>query len=428
MLAVQTPAYEDPTGWIALESAFARHVVALRGEVGNEIERIVLVCPRMSEQVYGAQRHHMTVLRDSDGVEILCPYNEDDSSLAFWTRSFLASLPRLWKQMKRARVLHSGMAFNIRRPLLALLNVMAWLQNLPTLFVLDIDFREDACRYRRLGQWSIWKYVLNASALEPFRRLQLHLAPLMSDLVLFKGSSLVADYGRGLPHVHAFYDTVHSANDVLSEAAVQRRQDWLATSESPTFMLCYFGRFAWKKGLDRIVEAISIARRSECDIQLLLIGGGDLEEALRTQIDSLGLTDCVQVHPQVEYGTRLFELLEAVHACVAAPLVEDTPRAAFDAFARGLPIVSFDTAYFRDLQQESGAVALASWPDSDSLAAAIVALAEDRGLLASMAKNAVRFAATNTQDAWLHRRSEWSRRYLLDGRDVDDHEARVDCN
>ena len=92
---------------------------------------------------------------------------------------------------------------------------------------------------------------------------------------------------------------------------------------------------------------------------------------------------------------------------LAAPLIEDTPRAAFDAMARGLPILAYDTSYFRDLA-ESGAVDLATWPEPSSLAQRLECLAIDRARLAKLAENGLSFAALNTQQFWLNLRVKWT--------------------
>ena len=60
--------------------------------------------------------------------------------------------------------------------------------------------------------------------------IQLWIAPKISALVLLKSMTLVRDFGRGLPHVKNFFDTVQSASQVLDEGegrrelAVVRRQ------------------------------------------------------------------------------------------------------------------------------------------------------------------------------------------------------------
>lgn len=413
VIAVQTPAYRVGTTSFAVESAFATHLVALRKEVGSQAARVVLIAPQMAHGDYLGQADHLAILdAETDEVVFVPAYSLPLSGVRFWVQALPSLLRRVWPLMPFTSVVHSGMSFDIRRPMLAWINIVAWLRGRPILFVLDIDFRRDAGRYRQLGGWSSLKYLANVIVLDPFRWVQVWAAPKMCDLVLLKGESLVRDFGRGRPHVKNFQDTVHSADQVLDGPALVRRLHWLQDADRP-LTLCYFGRLVWKKGIDRIIDAVSLARQQGHDVHLKIIGDGDMHDVLLAKIDSLALHPYVQIHSQVRYGEDLFELLDATHLNVAAPLVEDTPRAAFDAFARALPVLAFDIEYFRDLANASGAVALADWPKPESLAARIAELANDRERLSDMAGSGVRYARANTQEIWLQRRASWTVQYLL---------------
>jgi glycosyltransferase involved in cell wall biosynthesis len=124
-------------------------------------------------------------------------------------------------------------------------------------------------------------------------------------------------------------------------------------SAAQPFRVTYFGRLAVNKGIDRMIVATGLARQRGVDVHLRIIGDGECRESLRLQAREANLEAYVEFEPPVTYGEPLFRRLEDCHACVAAPLIEDTPRAAFDAFSRGLPIIAFDIAYFRDLAQAS---------------------------------------------------------------------------
>ena len=125
------------------------------------------------------------------------------------------------------------------------------------------------------------------------------------------------------------------------------------------------------------------------------------------------MENAVSFHPLVRYGASLFQLLNDAHLAIATPLTEDTPRASFDAFARGLPLLAFDITFYRDLA-ESGAVALATWPSVEFLAEQLVVLSQDRQRLARMAEAAVVFARENTQAYWLNKRIGWTLNTALD--------------
>jgi glycosyltransferase involved in cell wall biosynthesis len=157
-----------------------------------------------------------------------------------------------------------------------------------------------------------------------------------------------------------------------------------------------------------MVEAIASARAKGARVKMTFIGDGEVLPDLKQQVDRLGVADAVAFLPAVPYGRSLFDLVDQADLAIASPKVEDTPRAALDAMARGLPILAFDIDYFRSLAEASGAVALATWPNAQSLADALKRLDDDRSQLARMTASAVPFARENSQDKWLKQRLAWT--------------------
>jgi len=80
--------------------------------------------------------------------------------------------------------------------------------------------------------------------------------------------------------------------------------------------------------------------------------------------------------------------------------------------AAGLPIVAFDTAYYRGLARE-GAVALCREHTSRGLAERLVALYGERAQLCALAERGVRFARDNAQQVWIERRKQWTEALLV---------------
>jgi glycosyltransferase involved in cell wall biosynthesis len=260
--------------------------------------------------------------------------------------------------------------------------------------------------------WSRKNYLTNRLVHDPLRWFQVWLAVRLSKLVLLKGPQLVRDFGGGRPHVKNFLDTAHTAEQVLSEDELNQRLSWLSDRTQP-LQLTYFGRLVSYKGINLAIEAIRLARAKGKDIRLTIIGDGPELSSLRRQADDAGLSEAVSFTPAVKYGEPLFRLLSNFHASVACPLVEDTPRSAFDSMARGLPIVAFDLDYFKDLAEMSGAVTTAGWPSPEKLADAFVALDADRTALMEQTRKAVAFAKANTQQIWMERRQAWLTEYVL---------------
>jgi glycosyltransferase involved in cell wall biosynthesis len=366
----------------------------------------------MSKEDYDQKREFLGIVTSDEGVTLLPAHPQSVSALAFW-KSHAA---RIWREIKRcvgeAGIVHSGMSADILRPLMAMVNLAAWQMGKPVIFVVDIDFRRHSWRLRRLRMWSLRSYLTNRLFHDPLRWIQVWLAPRMFDLVLLKSPDLARDFGRGRLHVKNFLDTAHSMEHVLTDTQLKEHLVRLRRPEGP-LRIVYFGRLVAYKGLDRAIDAVRIARETGEDVRLTIIGDGPCLEALRQQARSHGLETEVTFLPPVTYGEPLFSLLSDFHLAIATPLTEDTPRSAFDAMARGLPIIAFDLAYFAGLAELSGAVALARWPCPQSVAETLVELNRDRNRLAEMANRAVNFARANTQQIWLDRRRDWTLRFIL---------------
>jgi glycosyltransferase involved in cell wall biosynthesis len=407
VIAVQAPAYAlSPTTFVT-ESAFAEHLKELRRSIGPGFRRMVLVAPSLTEAQYLAKKEHLgAVSLDADGIVLVAAHSTSTSAKHFW----LHHARRIWRDVRQAvrqaGLVHSGLADDIYRPLLGFVNLAAWLSKRPLIFVVDIDFREHTRRYYQLGTWGLKSYMVNRFVYDPIKWVQVWFAARNFQLVLLKSASMVRDFGGGRPSVKNFHDTVHTAEDVLSDDALGARMRKLREPSLPLEVV-YFGRFVPYKGLDRAVDAINIARQQGIDVRLSLIGEGECLPALKQQVSQAKLESAVTFVPSVPYGRALFELLDHAHVSIATPLVEDTPRAAFDSMARGLPIVAFDISYFRDLSSEAGAVVLAEWPHAQALASQLVALSQDRERIAEMARRGVLFARDNTQSKWLKRRADW---------------------
>jgi glycosyltransferase involved in cell wall biosynthesis len=412
IVVVQAPAYALGNGRFAIESAFAEHLRALRASTGGEFNRLVLVAPSLTPAAFAARRSHLAILdAEQDGIAFEPAFPEDASPARFWRYHAAPIRRRLTEMMRGGAVLHSGLSTDLWRPLMALANLTALLARVPTIFFVDIDFRQHSRQLHALGWWGRRAYVTNRLLHDPLKSLQVRLAVRFCDLVLLKSATMVRDFGRGRPWVKNFFDTAHDAAHVLDGAAMHARQEALLRGEP--LRLAYFGRLARNKGVDRMIEAVALARADGARLTLQVIGDGDERDALVAQAQRAGLEGVLHFPAPLPYGAPLFQALQEVDVALAAPLIEDTPRAAFDAFARGLPIVAFDLTYFRDLAEATGAVALARWPDARSLADRLVELSRDRPKLAAMAARARAFAAENTQSIWLARRDAWMRRYAL---------------
>lgn len=405
ILATQASAHRIDDDTFLTDGPFGKHLVELKERLPLKFKRIILFVQEMTElQVIGL-RENVTIIKEKEiGIVFVSSHFAGDSLLDFWLyRSF-----KIWKEskiiFKNNSILHVDLATDIRRPMTAIVAKAARSKGRPICFVADIDFRLHAERARILGEVNILRYLLSKIQ-NKFKFSQLKKSILDGNLVLLKSPSMTSELGGISPNVKNFFDTVHSSEDILNSQEKENRVNFLRNSIP--LRLCFFGRLVRYKGIDRMIEAISISQKKGHIIQLYIIGDGPEMQNLKYQVAELNLQKHVCFQPAASYGPALFNVISSCHVMVNAPLREDTPRAAFDAMARGLPILAFDISYFRDLSKKSNAVQLARWADSASLADGAIWLSENREVLVEMALNGLEFARENTQAIWLDRRIKW---------------------
>lgn len=395
-------------GRVALEGAFCEHLRVLRAQLAPAFTRLTVAAPTMDPAQYAREHEHLGRIDEMrEGIRWVALHPGNAGRGAFWIRHFTPVLVRLWREVRRADLVHSGTSHNLYRPIEFMALGLAMVFGKKTICVVDIDLRAEASMNYRTGRLGRKSLFLCRGVYDPLRSLQLRIAARRCSLVLLKGHKLLRDYGRGRPHVKYFLDAAFSVEHLISARALAQRAQVLTDPEQP-LDLVYFGRLAAYKGVDRCIEAVARASEQSTDpLRLTIIGAGDQAENLRRLCVELGVERLVQFRAALPFGRPLFEVLRSCHLLLAAPLSEDTPRSALDAMACGLPILAFATDYYSDLA-ECGAVDLVPWPSVDRMADRIAHFAHDKRRLLPMARAGIEFARANTQETWLQTRARWT--------------------
>lgn len=394
----------------AIESAFADHLRTLRELLSDEVDEIVVAGLEMDEAVYERSASHLGVLdAHRDHVRFVPLFAAGLDRKAFWTKAWPGVIRRLAREVARAGAVHSGPSHDLWYPIeLTSLLLGAGLGR-ATISVTDIDQRDTARMLHTVGRWSWPMYWRTHHLYDRVRDLQHRAIVRTCDLVLFKGEALVADYGAGRPHVHDFADPGFESDQIVDDAFVARKLARLHDVSRP-LQLAFFGRFVFYKGVHHMIDAL--ARTGDAPLHLHLVGQGEEEDALRRQVRARGLADRVTFHDPIRYGPTFFERIREWDVSLAAPLGADTPRSAWDSLASGMPLLAYDTEFYRGLAKSTGAVELVPWNDIGQLAARMEQLAYDRSPLDSLVTHAVAAARRNTQRMWLERRVAWTRDVL----------------
>lgn len=133
------------------------------------------------------------------------------------------------------------------------------------------------------------------------------------------------------------------------------------------------GRLAPQKGFDILLAAFAEAQRSSPDARLLIVGDGEDQKALATQLAAAGLGSSAQLLPS---RPDIAEILAAADVFVLPSRWEGLPLVLLEAMAAGLPVVASAVGDVPTVVDEAGAIVVPA-EDAAALANAMVQLAAD---------------------------------------------------
>ena len=162
--------------------------------------------------------------------------------------------------------------------------------------------------------------------------------------------------------------------------------------DAPEFQhptVAFVGRLHPIKGIDRLIEAVAIARRQVPDIRLEIVGPGDrYRQRLEGLARRLGVADAVTFHGFVAVPEKL-RVLRRAHVSALLSRSEGLPVAALEAMACRTPVVLSRGCHLDEVQDRAGLVVSGS---PEAAAAAVVTLLTDENLRGDLASGAFEFA------------------------------------
>jgi glycosyltransferase involved in cell wall biosynthesis len=417
VMVLLVPFYRVDENTIACEGAFYTHLKELLPRISEWGDEILIHSPVMSTQTYTDNKHHLAHIDcAAERIDHVASYASDISRAKFMLHAPFSIWPKIWQVVKSANVVHSSVSKDIFKLFTFLALFFAVLQGKKTVTAMDIDHRNSAKMSYRTGKFSYKSYFLSQYIYNPIISLQIRFVSRFCNLVMLKGQLLVDDYGKGRAKVKNFYDTAHDESFVLSEQDMAQKLQYWDSSKSD-IKCVYFGRLVDYKGIDDMILAVKKAAEklqemgSKKTISLSIIGTGESEHSLKALVDQHELQGIVEFCGALSYGEALFSRLREYDFLLAAPHSEDTPRSVFDAMACGLPMIAYDTYYYKDLEA-TDTVKTVPWLSIDALADGIVTLSHEPERVQKMIKKCRDFAVNNTQEAWLNKRLAWTKEFL----------------
>lgn len=140
----------------------------------------------------------------------------------------------------------------------------------------------------------------------------------------------------------------------------------------------FIGSFYAYEGLDLLVEAFPAIIQQHANARLLLVGGGFQDEALRAQVEALGLSDQVVFTGRVphEEVNRYYDLIDVLayprHSMRLTELV--TPLKPLESMAQGRLLVASDVGGHKELINDGVTGSLFKAGSADDLARSVNSL------------------------------------------------------
>jgi glycosyltransferase involved in cell wall biosynthesis len=406
LIIVSAAARRTSDHTFAIESAFAQHLRELKLELGPRFSEIIVAMPWMDDTLWAKLEGELTTVDEQAEQIRFAPMYRFGCGKAEFLSGFPGLLPRIVSLVREADLVHSNFSYDIFRPIGAWFCAAAVILRKPVFAIDDIDRRRDAEMFYRTGRWSKRTYLMCKYIYDPMRDLLARTYVRHIDMMLFKELQQVEDYGKGAEHVRLFLDPNFSQEHIVDDAFVQRKIAELNDSAKPLRVL-YFGRFVPYKGIDRMLDAVALARSRGAHLTFNIMGSGEQHNALRAQVERLQLTDYVTFIQPREYGSTFFDVLHEHDLLLACPLAGDTPRSTWDALASGMPTLAFDTPFYKSMATYSGAAIVTPWAELEPFAEELLSLANNKRRLIPMVESAVRTARENSGASWLKRRVKW---------------------
>ena len=121
-------------------------------------------------------------------------------------------------------------------------------------------------------------------------------------------------------------------------------------------ILGFIGSFYDYEGLDDLIAALPVLQRFHRDVHLLLVGGGPMEDALKAQVDRLGIGSAVTFTGRVEHAEveRFYGLMDIMVYPRKAMRLTDlvTPLKPLEAMAQGRLVAASDVGGHRELIED----------------------------------------------------------------------------
>lgn len=283
-------------------------------------------------------------------------------------------------------------------PVASLVLLLAWRRRIPNALEIVGDPRE----------------VLSRGALaHPLRPFLRWISPRLLRLLLRQASgaayvthTLRLRYPIAPDKPTQLYSSINLPPDAFSSSPASRRDS------TPLVVGTVASLAQPYKGVDVLLRAARLAHTSGHYIRLLIVGGGRYQSDLESLAESFELQGAVTFTGQVPPGEPVRTHLDHMDIFCLPSRTEGLPRALIEAMARGLPCIATRVGGIPDLL---GPAELVPPDNPEALAHALIRLARDPTLRASLGTANIQQARNHAEALLTARRNNFYRDLLHSG-------------
>jgi glycosyltransferase involved in cell wall biosynthesis len=211
------------------------------------------------------------------------------------------------------------------------------------------------------------------------------------------GSAISARLRRYTPNVEPIVLSTLQAEDY------HQRADCCT---GPVVRVLYVGYLRQGKGLADLVEALGILRQAGRNVELDLIGDGELRQPLTEQVGRLGLGSYVHFRGYMTLGPQLNAAYNRADIFALPSLSEGSPRVITEALGHSLPVVATPVGNIAESLDQGRRGVLVPLNDPRALAAGLARLMDEPEFRRQCIRDGYAFARQHGLDVFVARMAQ----------------------
>jgi glycosyltransferase involved in cell wall biosynthesis len=161
--------------------------------------------------------------------------------------------------------------------------------------------------------------------------------------------------------------------------------------------LAFSGRLDHMKGAEYLPAIAAALRERKVDFELVICGGGPLEDQIKNDLERLSLGDAVKMKGVLEFKSELMPYMKnGVDLFVLSHVQGDPACTYLETLSCGVPIVGFDNEAFVGILEHADVGWTVPMRDIEKMADTIAHLDANRDELAGAALRSLTFARVHT--------------------------------